>query len=148
MPLQLHVFDAAQSEAVKAFNRRMAAGGSTWQFPESAVPNWLARVEGSAVFQEFFVAADAEIVRGAYALQRRPARIGDEELSIGAWYLPVSEGAVDPKHALVATLLMRDALRLQVGNLLGRALETGQAYHFLVRQEQRGFCCHGSLSPL
>lgn len=111
MALQLHVFDAARSEAVKAFNRRMVAGGSTWQFPESAVPNWLARVEGSAVFQEFFVAADAELVRGAYALQRRPARIGDEELSIGAWYLPVSEGAVDPKHALVAMLLMRDALR-------------------------------------
>jgi len=111
MGLQIQAFDGTRSEAVKAFNQRMAAGGSSWQFPESPVPSWLARVPGSAVFQEFFVAADGEVVRGAYALQRRPARVGDEELSIGAWYLPVSEGSVDPKHALVATLLMRDALR-------------------------------------
>jgi len=111
MALAIQPFDAARSEAVKDFNRRMAAGGSSWRFPESPVPSWLARVDGSPVFQEFFVAADGEVVRGAYALQRRPARIGDEELSLGAWYLPISEGNIDPKHALVATLLMRDALR-------------------------------------
>ena len=111
MALSIQPFDAARSEAVKDFNRRMAAGGSSWKFPESPVPSWLARVDGSPVFQEFFVAADGEVVRGAYALQRRPARVGDEELTLGAWYLPVSEGSIDPKHALVATLLMRDALR-------------------------------------
>ena len=111
MPLAIQPFDATRSEAVKDFNRRMAAGGSTWRFPESPVPSWLARVDDSPVFQEFFVAADGEVVRGAYALQRRQARIGDEELSLGAWYLPISEGNIDPKHALVATLLMRDALR-------------------------------------
>jgi len=111
MGLSIQPFDAARSEAVKDFNRRMAAGGSSWRFPESPVPSWLARADGSPVFQEFFVAADGEVVRGAYALQRRPARIGDEELSLGAWYLPISEGNIDPKHALVATLLMRDALR-------------------------------------
>jgi hypothetical protein len=58
-----------------------------------------------------FGAADGQVVRGAYALQRRPARIGEEQLPLGAWYLPISEGAVDPRHALVATLLLRDALR-------------------------------------
>jgi hypothetical protein len=111
MPLAIQPFDATRTDAVKDFNRRMAAGGSHWKFPESPVPSWLARVEGSPAYQEFFVAADGDVVRGAYALQRRPARIGDEELTLGAWYLPVSEGSIDPKHALVATLLMRDALR-------------------------------------
>ncbi len=111
MALQIQPFDAGHSEAVRAFNRRMAEGGSRWQFPESPVPNWLARAPDSPVFQEFFVATDAEVVRGAYALQHRPARIGDEELLLGAWYLPISEGAVDPKYALVATLLIRDVLR-------------------------------------
>jgi hypothetical protein len=111
MALQIQPFDVSRADGVKDFNRRLAAGGSTWQFPESPVPSWLARVDGSPVFQEFFVAADGPIVRGAYALQRRPARIGDEEQPIGAWYLPISEGSVDAKHALVATLLMRDALR-------------------------------------
>ena len=111
MPLAIQPFDATHHEAVRDFNRRMAAGGSTWRFPESPLPSWLARVPESPVFQEFFIATEGEVVRGAYALQRRPARIGDEERSVGAWYLPVSEGSIDPKHALVATLLMRDALR-------------------------------------
>jgi hypothetical protein len=111
MPLSIQPFDAARTDAVREFNRRMAAGGSLWKFPESPVPSWLARVDESPVYQEFFVAAEGDVVRGAYALQRRPARIGEEELTLGAWYLPVSEGSIDPKHALVATLLMRDALR-------------------------------------
>jgi hypothetical protein len=111
MGLVIHNFEAACIDAVKDFNRRLAAGGSRWQFPESPVPSWLAPVAGSPTFQEFFLAADGDVVRGAYALQRRHARLGDEELAIGAWYLPISEGAVDPRHALVATLLLRDALR-------------------------------------
>jgi hypothetical protein len=111
MPLRIQPFDPSHCEAVQAFNRRMLEGGSRWQFPESPVPNWLAPTPASPVFQEFFVACDGEQVRGAYALQHRPARIGDEELSLGAWYLPISEGAVDPRHVLVATLLIRDVLR-------------------------------------
>jgi hypothetical protein len=111
MPLQIQPFDAARSDAVKDFNRRLAAAGSTWQFPESPTPGWLAPDSESAVYQGFYLAADGDVVRGAYALQRRPAQIGDEALSIGAWYLPISEGAVDPKYALIATLLLRDALR-------------------------------------
>jgi hypothetical protein len=111
MPLRIHPFENAHVAAVKDFNRRIAAGGSTWQFPESPVPSWLAPQPGSPVYQEFFLASDGDVVRGAYALQRRPACIGGEGVSLGAWYLPISEGAVDPKHALVATLLMRDALR-------------------------------------
>jgi hypothetical protein len=111
MPLRIHPFEGAHVEAVKDFNRRMAAGGSTWQFPESPLPSWLAPEPGSPVYQEFFLASDGGVVRGAYALQRRPACVGGEAVGLGAWYLPISEGAVDPKHALVATLLMRDALR-------------------------------------
>ena len=111
MPLAIQPFDEARAEAVRAFNLRLAAGGSTWRFPESPVPTWLARVDGSPVFQEFFLALEGEQVRGGYALQRRSARIGGDELQLGAWYLPVSEGAVDPRQALVATLLLRDALR-------------------------------------
>ena len=34
-----------------------------------------------------------------------------EEQSIGAWYLPISEGTIDPKYALVAAQLVRDAIR-------------------------------------
>jgi hypothetical protein len=111
MPIRVQPFESGWEPALKDFNRRMAAAGSRWQFPESPVPSWLARTEGSPVFQEFYVAADGDAVRGAYALQRRPACVAGEEQSIGAWYLPISEGTVEPKHALVAAQLVRDAIR-------------------------------------
>jgi hypothetical protein len=111
MPLSIQPFDAARTDAVKDFNRRMGAAGSRWQFPESPVPSWLAPAEGSPVFQEFFVAAEADAVRGAYALQHRPAVINGAEQAIGAWYLPISEGTIDSKYALVAAQLVRDATR-------------------------------------
>jgi hypothetical protein len=111
MALRIVPFEAAHCGAVKDFNRRLAAGGTSWQFPESPLPAWLAPEAGSGVYQEFFLAADGDVVRGAYALQHRGASFGGAEETIAAWYLPISEGAVDPKHSLVATLLVRDVLR-------------------------------------
>jgi hypothetical protein len=107
----IHRFGPEHTEAVGDFNRRLQEAGSDWRFPDSHEPSWLARNNGSATFQEFYVAADGDGVRGAYALQRRPAAIDGEPLEIGTWYLPISEGAVDPRYALVAMLMMRDALR-------------------------------------
>jgi hypothetical protein len=63
------------------------------------------------VFQEFFVALDGEAVRGAYVLQHRPAAVGGELLPVETWYLPISEGVVDARYALVAMRIARDALR-------------------------------------
>jgi hypothetical protein len=111
MPLRVQPFLVGLEAAVKDFNRRMSAAGSRWQFPESSVPSWLAPAEGSPIFQDFFVAADGDVVRGAYALQRRPALLAGEEHAIGAWYLPISEGIVDRRHALVAPQLLRDAIQ-------------------------------------
>ena len=104
-------FAVALEPAVKDFNRRLTAAGSKWQFPEASVPDWLARAAESPVFQEFYLATDGDAVHGAYALQRRPATIAGEEQSIGAWYLPISEGTVDPRYSLVAAQLIRDAIR-------------------------------------
>jgi hypothetical protein len=89
----IHRFGPEHTEAVGDFNRRLQEAGSDWRFPDSHEPSWLARSNGSATFQEFYVAADGEAVRGAYALQRRPAAIDGEPLEIGTWYLPISEGA-------------------------------------------------------
>ncbi len=111
MAIAIKPFAESHLEALAAFNRRMAAAGSRWQFPERPEPSWFARAEGSPVFQEFFLALDGETVRGGYALQHRTASFGGEERPIGAWYQPISEGSVDPEHALVAIQLLRDALR-------------------------------------
>jgi hypothetical protein len=111
MAVAIQPFEPGHGKAVTDFNRRLAAAGSGWSFPEQPEPSWLARAPGSPVFQEFFVAVDAACVRGVYALQHRPAAIGGEERPVGCWYLPISEGSVDRNYALVAALLLRDAIR-------------------------------------
>ncbi|MEN8158453.1 MAG: hypothetical protein ABFS41_00110 [Myxococcota bacterium] len=111
MPIAIQPFSPGHARAVSDFNRRLAAAGQDWQFPDAPEPAWLARANGGATFQEFFVAADGDAVRGAYALQHRPAAIDGEPLSVGTWYLPISEGLIDPRYALVAMLMTRDALR-------------------------------------
>ncbi len=111
MVLAFHPFDTSRAPAVGAFNRRLALAGSHWRFPEQPEPGWLARVNGSSVFQEFFVAADGDVVRGAYALQHRPAAIGGDVQPVDTWYLPISEGVIDPRYAPLAIQLVRDALR-------------------------------------
>jgi hypothetical protein len=109
--IRVHPFDASHREAVVAFNRRLAAAGSSWQFPDEPEPSWLARADGSPVFQEFFVALDGGAVRGAYALQHRPAAIGGELAPVETWYLPISEGVIDARYSLVAMQIARDAFR-------------------------------------
>jgi hypothetical protein len=152
MPIRVLPFAVGLEPALKDFNCRMAAAGSRWQFPESSVPSWLARAEDSPIFQEFYVAADGDAVRGAYALQHRPACIGGEEQSIGAWYLPISEGTIEPKHALVAAQLVRDAIRReplsfglgmdgmgsQLSKLVGRLRCERRIVPFFVRIERGG----------
>lgn len=111
MAISIQPFDASRSAAIAALNRRMAAGGSSWQFPEHPEPEAFAREEGSPVFQELLVAVDGAAVRGGYTLQHRTAAFRDEERPIGSWYQPISEGSVDPKHSLVAIQMLRDAFR-------------------------------------
>lgn len=111
MAIKIEPFGAGRSAAVVEFNRRMAAHGSSWQLPEQPEPNWLARQEGSPLFQEFFLAGDGEAIRGGYALQHRAIALRGVEQEIANWYLPISEGFVDPRFAMVAPVLLRDLLR-------------------------------------
>jgi len=111
MPIAIQPFDASRAAAVADFNRRLAAAGSRWQFPAHPEPSWLAPVEGSRVFQEFFVAVDGASVRGAYALQHRAIALGGEEQEGANWYLPISEGFIDGRFATVAPSILRDVLR-------------------------------------
>jgi hypothetical protein len=110
MAIVVAPFEAHRTAAVEAFNRRLADAGSRWRFPEQPRPRWLAPIEGSATYQQFLLAIEGAHVRGGYALQRRPAGVGDETLPLENWYLVVSEGSVDPCHSLVGSLLVRDAL--------------------------------------
>jgi hypothetical protein len=106
--IRIEPFDASHGAALADLNRRMAAAGSSWQFPEAAACGGPAPGAGD---QEFFVAVDGPAVRGGYTLQHRGACFRDEVRPIASWYQPISEGSVDPKYALVAIQMLRDAFR-------------------------------------
>jgi hypothetical protein len=109
MPISIQPFEPSRSDAIADLNRRLAAAGSPWQFPERPDPETFACEPGSPVCQELFVAADGAAVRGGYALQRRKASFRGDESGVACWYQPISEGSVDPRYALVAIQMLRDA---------------------------------------
>jgi hypothetical protein len=118
MALRIVPFEASHADAVAAFNRRMAEHGTGWSFPTQPEPSWLSRRACDLLYQEFFLACDGATVRGAYALQHRAVSLGGVVEPAANWYLPISEGFVDPRHAMVAPALVRDALRREPSNFV------------------------------
>ena len=81
-------------------------------FPASAVPEWLPKLSGRKLFQELYVAADAEgSVHGGYLFKYQEFRIGNQTLSIGDFQLPVSEGFVNRAYMPSGAALLRNAER-------------------------------------
>ena len=103
-------FTPEHTPAVRDFNQRLARAGAPWRFPETTVPDWLPRVDGVPVWQEYFLLLEAGAVRGAYVLKRQDAVVGSGPRRVGSSYWPLSEGTIDPAYALVAPRLLQAAL--------------------------------------
>ena len=101
--------------AVSAFNRRLRDGGAPpeFTFPASPVPRWLPKLAGRVVYNEFFLALEEGVVRGAYALKTQPFAFAGDMQSVGYYHHPFSEGIVDRAYSTVGLQLLRDALRRQ-----------------------------------
>ena len=100
--------------AVAEFNQRLRQAGEdeNMVFYRWAQPRWLPRSAESRIYNEFFVAVDGGIVRGGYALKSQEFFFPDGQIrSIGYYHHPLSEGIVNKAHAIVGTLLLRDAMR-------------------------------------
>jgi hypothetical protein len=109
--LRVEPFTSARVPALRAFNQRLAAGGSAWRFPDDPEPDWLRRVPGSEVFQELFVLLEGEAVRGGYVLKRQRVALRGEVWRVGNLYMPLSEGTVNQTYSLVGARLFSDAGR-------------------------------------
>src|SRR3989441_8362340 len=108
---RIEPFGPQHVAAVRAFNQRLGAGGISWRFPERWVPDWLPNVDGARVYQEFFLLLEGEDVRGAYALKHQDVSLSGEIQRVGSFYLPLSEGGINPAYGLVASRLLQDAMR-------------------------------------
>jgi hypothetical protein len=97
--------------AVLEFNKRIAAGGIPYRFPESPVPQWLPRRDSIPIHQEYFVALEGNKVCGAYILKPQAFVCNGEMVTIAGYQLPISEGVIDRRHAAVGILLLDDAFK-------------------------------------
>lgn len=111
MALTIEPFTGSHIDPVRAFNRRLADAGSTFQFPEGPVPAWIPPTDGASVYQEYFVVRDDSQVRGGYILKPQLFQVGDAVLTVADYRLPISEGIVDSKYGMVGMLTLKDALR-------------------------------------
>ena len=110
MAIEIRPFTSEHVEAMKAFNRRLAQGGSHYRFPELPTPGWLPRREGIPLYQEYFVALDGDAVHGAYTLKLQPFAVRDEVVMIAGQHFQLSEGIIDPRFGLVGLRLIQDAM--------------------------------------
>jgi len=113
MPIVIQPFREEHQPAVKSFNRRLRAATSdpNLVFYERAHPEWLPKIEGSALCNQYFVAVDHGEVRGAYALKYESFFLaGQSHYTVACYHHPLSEGIIDRKYSTVGSLLLRDAL--------------------------------------
>ena len=114
MAIVIQPYRPEHEAAVAEFNQRLRLAGEdeNMAFYGSAQPRWLARTAESRIYNEFFVSVDDGIVRGGYALKSQEFFFPDGQIrSIGYYHHPLSEGIVNKAHAIVGTLLLRDAMQ-------------------------------------
>ena len=113
MPIVIQGYRREDEKAVDEFNQRLQANGASPElvFYRWAEPRWLPPSQSSSLFNEFFIAGDCDTVRGGYALKHQNFLFPDGHLrNIGFYHHPLSEGIVNKSHAIVGTLLLRDAM--------------------------------------
>jgi hypothetical protein len=115
MPILIQPYREEHEPAVQDFNRRLqAAGDPSLVFYKTAVPHWLPKTEGSALYNEYFVALDSGVVRGAYALKHEQVFVqGKGDIRVACYHHPLSEGILNRAYASVGGLMVRDALSRQ-----------------------------------
>ncbi len=99
--------------AVQAFNERAERLSPHKEFRLAPRPahGRFAPDSGNPVWEDYYLALEGEQVRGGYALRRLPFQANAVELKLGFFYAPVAEALWDKRYAMVASQLLRDALR-------------------------------------
>jgi hypothetical protein len=104
---------AGDSESIRQFNSRLENAGVTFAFPTDSV-NLMQQAPGvDAPHQVAYVLLDGSSVRGGYILKSEQVFTAGQSFPVGNYQLPLSEGIVDRKYAMVGVQLIKDALGRQ-----------------------------------
>ena len=112
MAIVIQPYTPELAPAVRALNTRLEAGGVAreFHFPESSVPEWLPKLPGRRIFQEYFLAVEGDAVRGGYIVKQQDFWINGEVRPIAFYRLPLSEGIVNRAYTSVGVVMLRSAL--------------------------------------
>lgn len=115
MAITIQSYRPEHEPEVAEFNQRLqAAADPNLVFYKTSAPQWLPKVGDHPLYNEYFVAVDAGVVRGAYALKHERVFVpGKGEIAVACYHHPLSEGIVNRAYAAVGTLMVRDALLRQ-----------------------------------
>lgn len=109
--IRVELISEADAADVRAFNARLRAAGVEFQSPARLTELTTPVSSGPALWAQVWVARDDETVRGGFILKHERLFLADGVLDVGNFQLPLSEGIVDRRYAMVAFELVRTALR-------------------------------------
>ncbi len=112
--MQIAPYTEDLEAAVRSFKQRLHDNGEEKSsFPESHTPRF-PKVEGRALYQEFFVTVHAGAVRGGYSLTHNQFAVhgAETDIACGPQY-NLSEGIFDKTYKMVGAIQAQDALRHQ-----------------------------------
>jgi len=114
MPIAIESYREEHQNAVRAFNQRLRAGTSEPDlvFYEQCHSAWLPKLDGSPLYNKYFVAQEDGAVHGAYALKYEHFFSPEQgEFVVACYHHSLSEGIIDRRYFSVGGLLLRDAVR-------------------------------------
>lgn len=113
MPTLIREILPGDAESIREFNLRLEKAGITFAFPADSAKLMRKESEVDAPYQAAYVLIDGSAVRGGYILKSEQLFVGRQSLSVCNYQLPLSEGIVDRKYAMVGVQLIKDALGRQ-----------------------------------
>jgi hypothetical protein len=113
MPTMIREILPEDADSIGKFNSRLQAAGVSFTFPVSSADLMQLRPGLDAPFQLAYVLSDGTAVRGGYILKSEQIFVDGQNLSVGNYQLPLSEGIVDRRYAMVGVQLIKDALGRQ-----------------------------------
>jgi hypothetical protein len=113
MPTLIREILPGDAASIRELNSRLEKAGVTFAFPVGSSELMQKDPEVDAPYQTAYVLSDGSAVRGGYILKNEQVFVGAQSFPVGNYQLPLSEGIVDRKYAMVGVQLIKDALGRQ-----------------------------------
>lgn len=111
MTLGIFPYSPDDIAAIEQFNARLRAVGSEYSFPRRPDDLMPQGPDVGPIRHELFIAKDADIVRGGYALKREQLLLETTAEQLCNLQIPLSEALIDKSYSNIGAAMVFDAAR-------------------------------------